>query len=634
LAVEPASGRRVHAVMEEAGSARRETAMIGRVLRNFRIVSQIGEGGMGVVYLAEHTELPKRFAIKSLSKALSNDRDFRKRFYEEAQKQALLDDPNIVQVTDFFEEQGQFFLVMEYVDGQDLSRLIKEKGKLSDAEAIPILRDILKGLGFAHGKGLVHRDMKPSNVLIDKSGRARIMDFGIAVLAKAGEARLTAVGAVVGTPWYMSPEQIEQPRQVDLRTDIYALGIVLYEMLTGEVPFDGETDFSVQYQQIRTPTPDPREKNPKVSEKMAAIVFKAMAKNRSERFQDCAEFLEPIEAIERSRVGLRSKTAIAALVAAALVSAGTLVYVYTRPPKVVQTPPIVIKESSAEEAQARASNVIQSGSERAWYICTQIRDFRAKELGLQAARLKDKSLEENIKKQIQDRRTSVENALVEYSGLLHQLTKMDAPVVAGEFEKYSKSLEVRKAGQQDQIAAVVKSQYERHREAGLTIDGMGVACERAMGKPTPEVFQDGPTEGQSRIAYNVIQSGSEKALVTCTQFQQLKLRKQGLQLAKPLEDTNLEEQIKKQIRDHAANIDHALTDYSDFLDQLGKIDSGIVVQQFDEYTRDLEKRKAFEKIQIARLMKKQYEQQRGGNKRIDVGRMDAECDAALGKGTS
>ncbi len=608
--------------------------MIGKVLRNFRIVSRIGEGGMGVVYLAEHVELPKRFAIKSLSKALSNDPDFRKRFYEEAQKQARLDDPNIVQVTDFFEEQGQFFLVMEYVDGQDLSHLIRSKGKLSDAEAVTILRDILKGLGFAHAKGLVHRDMKPSNVLIDKSGRARIMDFGIAVLAKAGEARLTAVGATVGSPWYMSPEQIEQPREVDVRTDIYALGIVLYEMLTGEVPFDGETDFSVQYQQIRTPTPDPREKNPDVSEKMAAIVFKAMAKNRAERFQDCGEFLEAIEALEKGKVGLRSKTAIAALAAAAFVSAGTFVYVYTRPPKIVVTPPIVIKESSGEEAQARASNVIQSGSERAWFICTQIQEFRAKELGLQVAKLKDKNLEENIKKQIQERRASVDNALVEYSGLLDQLTKMDAPIVAGEFEKYSKSLEERKAGQQGQIAGVVKSQYERHRVRGVTTDGMGADCEGAMGKPTPEVFQDSPTEGQSRIAYNVIQSGSEKALVTCTQFQQLKLRKQGLQLAKPLEDTNLEEQIKKQIRDHSANIEHALTDYSDFLDQLGKIENGIVVQEFDGYTRVLEKKKAFQQIQIARLMKKQYEQQRGGKKRIGVGVMDAECEAVLGKGTS
>ncbi len=160
--------------------------MIGRILRNFRIVSEIGEGGMGVVYLAEHLGLPKRFAIKSLHKALSGDPSFRKRFYEEAQKQALLDDPNIVQVTDFFEEEGQFFLVMEYVDGQDLSRVIKSRGRLPESEVVAIFRDVLKGLGFAHAKGVVHRDMKPSNVLIDKGDRARIMDFGIAIMAGGG----------------------------------------------------------------------------------------------------------------------------------------------------------------------------------------------------------------------------------------------------------------------------------------------------------------------------------------------------------------------------------------------------------------------------------------------------------------
>ncbi len=268
--------------------------LVGKVLRNFRIVSVIGEGDTGVVYLAEHLGLPKRFAIKSLSTALSGDPSFRGRFYAEAQKQALLDDPNIVQVTDFFEDEGQFFLVMEYVDGQDLSRLIKARRRLSESEVVAIFQDILKGLGYAHAKGVVHRDMKPSNVLIDKSDRARMMNFGIAIMAGAGEEWLIAAGGAVGSPWYMSPEQIERPRKVDQRSDIYALGIVLYEMLTGDVPFDGETDFSVQYQQVKSPAPDPREKNPDISAAMAQVVLKAMAKDPSERFQNCHEFVEAL----------------------------------------------------------------------------------------------------------------------------------------------------------------------------------------------------------------------------------------------------------------------------------------------------------------------------------------------------
>src|SRR5262249_55250438 len=235
--------------------------MIGRTLHNFRIISEIGEGGMGVVYLAEHRELPKRFAIKSLSSALSGDPRFRERFYREARNQALLDHPNIVQVTDFFEEYNQFFLVMEYVDGQDLSKLIKARGQLSQNEALSIFEDILKGVEFAHSKSIIHRDIKPSNVLIDKNGRARIMDFGIAILAGAGEKRFNTTRGTVGSPCYMSPEQIIHPPDVDRRSDIYSLGIVLYEMLAGDVPFDGETDFNIENQQINSPAPDPRQKN-------------------------------------------------------------------------------------------------------------------------------------------------------------------------------------------------------------------------------------------------------------------------------------------------------------------------------------------------------------------------------------
>src|SRR5215831_378522 len=303
--------------------------MIGKTIRSFRIVSEIGEGGMGVVYLAEHLELPKRFAIKSLSKSLSSDPQFRNRFYGEAQKQAILDHPNIVQVTDFFEAEGQFFLVMEFVDGQDLGKLIRAKGKLPEHEALPIFQDILRGLAFAHSKGVIHRDVKPSNVLIDSQGRARIMDFGIAILAGAGEKRVTATGAVVGSPWYMSPEQIQRPRELDLRTDIYSLGIVLYEMLAGDVPFNGETDFSVQEQQIREPPPNLHQKHPEISEELAEIVLKAMAKNPAGRFQNCTEFLQCIQEYEGERIQQPSwkwqKRLLWGLAATLLVSLGIVI---------------------------------------------------------------------------------------------------------------------------------------------------------------------------------------------------------------------------------------------------------------------------------------------------------------------
>jgi serine/threonine protein kinase len=302
--------------------------MIGKRLGNLRLIAEIGEGGMGVVYLAEHVELGKRFAVKSLSKALQSDPSFRKRFKEEGQRQALLEHPNIVQVTDFIEEDDQFFLVMEYVDGEDLSQKIKSKGKLPEPEAVAIFRDILLGLQSAHAKGLVHRDMKPSNVRIDKSGRVRIMDFGIAILAGADGKRLTATGAPIGSPWYMSPEQIERPQEVDRRSDIYALGVLLYEMLTGEVPFDAESDFNVRSKQINAPIPDPREKNPAISKDMAQIIMKAMAKNPGKRFQDCIELLHAIDTPPPPVPPFKWTRVTGVLVATMVLSVGGIVYLY------------------------------------------------------------------------------------------------------------------------------------------------------------------------------------------------------------------------------------------------------------------------------------------------------------------
>lgn len=471
--------------------------MIGKILRNFRIESKIGEGGMGVVYRAEHLTkdelgawqpgLPKRFAIKSLSKALSGDPNFRKRFYEEAQKQALLDDPNIVQVTDFFEEEGQFFLVMEYVDGQDLSHVIKSRGKLPQSEVLAIFQDILKGLGFAHDKGLVHRDMKPSNVLIDKSGRARIMDFGIAILKGAAEKRLTAVGAAIGSPWYMSPEQIERPHEVDQRTDIYALGIVLYEMLTGSVPFDGETDFSVKYQQIKSPAPDPRQINSEISEAMAQIVLKAMAKDPAERFQDCREFLQSIAAVEKGRIGAKSKMLIGGLVAMIIASAETIVYLSMKPREVSIVVTGISDEKLLEAQRKTAYNLIQSGSVKAWFTCTQFKQLKLKERGSQKARLiGDTNLEEQIKKQIQDHRKNIDIALIEYSGFLVQLADAKNEIVTQQFDEYTRALGQKESFEQIQIARLMKRHYERHREGNKSVNAgmMDNDCEGVFGKGT------------------------------------------------------------------------------------------------------------------------------------------------------
>ncbi|MGH9959999.1 MAG: serine/threonine protein kinase, partial [Pyrinomonadaceae bacterium] len=301
--------------------------MIERTIRNYRLVSELGKGGMGVVYLAEHINLPRRFVVKCLAPALTQDPEFLERFYQEAQNQAMLDHPAIVQATDYFEDGGQFLLVMDYVDGQALDTMINSRGSLPQKEVLAIFRGVLEGLGFAHRKGVIHRDVKPSNILVDQSGKARITDFGIAILA--GSQRLTATGLTVGTAWYMSPEQIRQPRSIDHRSDIYSAGIVLYEMLTGAVPFDGDTDFSVKEQQINSAPPDPRAKNPAISPALSQIVQKAMAKEPDRRFQNCGEFLASIDAYQAEASGRQvvpAKWGIAAAIAGLAIAVGAGMY--------------------------------------------------------------------------------------------------------------------------------------------------------------------------------------------------------------------------------------------------------------------------------------------------------------------
>ena len=270
--------------------------IIGTQVRDLKILSEIGEGGMGVVFLAEHVMLGKIFALKCLSPALSNSPHFGERFGKEARAQAALNHPNIVQVNDFFEDNGRFYLSMEYVDGQPLDEIIDHAGGLPEKRVLLILKDILNGLNFAHSKGIIHRDIKPSNILIDKSGRAKIMDFGIAI--RLGDHRLTRTGTDIGTAWYISPEQVVTPKTVDHRSDVYSIGIVLYEMLTGQVPFDGETDYTVKDKHVRETPPDINKINPKISNELIGIVMKALEKSPDDRFDGCGEFLEYVEAYE------------------------------------------------------------------------------------------------------------------------------------------------------------------------------------------------------------------------------------------------------------------------------------------------------------------------------------------------
>jgi serine/threonine protein kinase len=263
-------------------------------LKNYRVIKKIGQGGMGVVYCAEDMRLGRLVALKFLTPHLVRDPEIVRRFRAEARSQACLVHPNITLVFAFEEAGDQAFLVLEYVAGETLEDKIKRQGRLSPQETLGIFRHILRAMDYAHSKGLVHRDLKPGNVGFTEEGVVKLMDFGIALNTQEAS-RLTRTGHILGTPHYMAPEQI-LGRTVDARTDIYALGITLFETLTGRVPFEGDSDYEVSVAQINDPPPSPRALGcTEVPPALEEVLFTALAKKPEERFASCREFLRALE---------------------------------------------------------------------------------------------------------------------------------------------------------------------------------------------------------------------------------------------------------------------------------------------------------------------------------------------------
>jgi TolB-like protein/Tfp pilus assembly protein PilF/predicted Ser/Thr protein kinase len=274
--------------------------MIGKAISHYKILEKLGEGAMGVVYKGEDTKLDREVALKFLSpNALGTEKE-RARFVHEAKAAAALNHPNICTVYEIDESDGTVFMAMEYVDGESLSDRI-ESGPVGIDEAVRIASEIAEGLGEAHAKGIVHRDIKPDNVMITSRGGAKIMDFGLARLS--GASRLTKAGTTLGTILYMSPEQA-RGEGVDHRTDIWSLGVVIYEMLTGRVPFRGDYDQAVVYS-ILNESPEPvSAARPDVPPLLARVVEKMLAKDPTSRHADAEEFLRDLR-------GLQSGTAAA-----------------------------------------------------------------------------------------------------------------------------------------------------------------------------------------------------------------------------------------------------------------------------------------------------------------------------------
>ncbi len=273
-------------------------------IREYLLEEKIGEGGMAEVWRARHVHLDKLVAIKVMSATLRADPQFAERFLQEARAMSRLQHPNIIGATEFFIEQDIPILVMPYVDGGSLEdRLDKQKGPLTPREAIFISKQILKALDHAHQKGIIHRDVKPSNILLDREGHAYLTDFGIALLM--GQERKTRTGASIGTPYYMSPEQIMRPKQMDHRSDVYSFGCVFYEMLAGRPPFeagpdeDGDTDLIVKNAHLQQSVPDLGRIAPQVPDAIEKIVGKALEKEASRRFSGCGEFAQALDALDQ-----------------------------------------------------------------------------------------------------------------------------------------------------------------------------------------------------------------------------------------------------------------------------------------------------------------------------------------------
>ena len=280
------------------------STLLGSILSGrYRLEARIGAGGMSTVYRAFDETLERQVAIKLLNREVTSDSDELERFRREARAVAQLSHPHIVGVIDAGEDEGRPYIVFECVDGETLKDRIRRQGRLPVPEAVAYAIEIARALGVAHARHIVHRDVKPQNVLIDEEGSAKVTDFGIA--RTLDEEGLTADGRVIGTTDYVSPEQA-LGQEVTGQSDLYSLGIVLYEMLTGEVPFKGENQVAVAMKHVREPLPDVQRLRPQVSAVLAAVVDRATAKRPDDRYANDAELiadLEDVLAIETARSG-------------------------------------------------------------------------------------------------------------------------------------------------------------------------------------------------------------------------------------------------------------------------------------------------------------------------------------------
>ncbi len=280
---------------------------IGENIGPYRIIEQLGQGGMATVFKAYHAALDRYVALKVLHQAFNQDQAFTARFQREARVVAKLEHANIVPIYDYSEHEGRPYLVMKYIEGDTLKARLNQ-GSLNSKEIENVLTSIGSALAYAHRQGILHRDIKPSNVMISLDGSIYLADFGLARIAQTGESTMSS-DSIMGTPQYISPEQAMGKKELDAGTDIYSFGVMLYEMVVGQVPFSADTPFSIIHDHIYTPLPLPMKVNPQVPEHVQRVLLKALAKDRLDRFESVEDMMKAFkDAWKEAGVPMRGTT--------------------------------------------------------------------------------------------------------------------------------------------------------------------------------------------------------------------------------------------------------------------------------------------------------------------------------------
>lgn len=416
-------------------------------LGKYRLIKKLGQGGMGEVYLAEDTKLGRHAAVKVLSKQLAGKDDFVQRFQREARAMAKMNHDNAVSVYDVDEHQGYHYVAMEYVDGKSMQKWMDELGKLSIGDALHVILRCSEALLVAHNQSMIHRDIKPDNIMLTSKGKVKVADFGLAK-ATDEDMSMTQSGTGLGTPYYMAPEQARNAKHVDNRTDVYALGITLYYFVTGKLPFAGDSVIQIITSKEKGHFTPARKLNSEVPERLDLIIDKLIAKDLNARCKDCAEVIKLLSSLGLENPSLSFITAPDRVIQKSAGAAGNVTTTQVAAARTVQMP--APGRTSAEDA-AR-SKPTPASTDQSWivqYKTSQGKDTIGKFTTLQ--------IQQAFKNGTLDQKAKAKKSVADQFMPIGYFP---------EFEKYAegriiKDLADKKAGDMKSVYKEIERQYDR-----------------------------------------------------------------------------------------------------------------------------------------------------------------------------